>query len=410
MLFILMLQSYSSYACDVLQPDSAIKKEVYPSTFCLTFKNVVPSNANISIDRSFAKNAAFHVKVETVTGDILVNQEFSSASGVDVLNKKLNTNYNTELKVSIETLTNYRIYKFSVIHYLDDVSNTSTIYIGLNSEIYGSNTPPCFGCGGGSQQNFTNMSTAYAVSTTSAITNTTMSEALECTDSNRPPEPPPTSRDDPSTALSINGVLSESQKFIQSANENLTSDGVEAAMLSRAIAMHDYGGALDVGHNPNSDFVGSTSMGNFLYGANMAAMRFTDSAILRASAAIQGLAGRDGSIITAMKNYLTGNGDNIGDQEEVMRGIRYYREVYSKQTNFATSVSCVDSQSIENESQVEDLVELVHSSSVGGGAEGDGDPGDTSGSGSGGGSSGGGSGTGWCFVDDKGTIQYCWME
>tara|TARA_Y100000296_G_C5155562_1_gene248853 strand:- start:1304 stop:1534 length:231 start_codon:yes stop_codon:yes gene_type:complete len=44
---------------------------------------------------------------------------------------------------------------------------------------------------------------------------------------------------------------------------------------------------------------------------NMAAMGLTDSAILRTPSAIQGLAGRDGFITTAMKSYLTGNCDII---------------------------------------------------------------------------------------------------
>lgn len=97
-------------------------------------------------------------------------------------------------------------------------------------------------------------------------------------------------------------------------------------------------------------------------------------------------------------NFITASGDNVGDQQEVLRGIRYHREVFEADSSNVSSLSCEDQESIEN---------------GGSGNTGGGPGGTDSGGGSGAGRNDGyityDSGEEWCFVQ-AGKPTYCWIE
>jgi hypothetical protein len=105
--------------------------------------------------------------------------------------------------------------------------------------------------------------------------------------------------------------------------------GLFAAGIARLIVMHKAGGALDVAHaKDTSDYIGSESMGNFLYGANARAMGFSESVILRGAAGYQPI-GKNGwsSFGQGVYNFMSNTGDNKGDPEQTLAGVRYHDEV-----------------------------------------------------------------------------------
>ncbi|WP_269571444.1 polymorphic toxin type 44 domain-containing protein [Shewanella denitrificans] len=159
--------------------------------------------------------------------------------------------------------------------------------------------------------------------------------------------------------------------------------------------MHRTGGALDVAHSQESDYIGSASMGNFLYGANAKAMGFTESTILRGAAFYQAI-GNDfwSNLPHGIYNYVTNTGDNPGDPEQTLAGVRYHDEVFMKNQSDPSSVSCADAGSAGN-------------ALLPGGGEG-GNPGGGAGGGSGDIGGGSGRGTKWCFYQ-KGFPTYCWI-
>ena len=135
-------------------------------------------------------------------------------------------------------------------------------------------------------------------------------------------------------------------------------------------------------------------MGNFLYGANARAMGFTESGILRGAAFYQPI-GDNGwsSVPEGIYNFITNSGDNPGDPEQTLRGIRYHDEVFMNNQTDSSSTSCLDLITVSQ--------------------------GDTSSPGSGGGSGDTGGGTGggtgqiikygceiWKFPDGNGGYYY----
>jgi hypothetical protein len=177
------------------------------------------------------------------------------------------------------------------------------------------------------------------------------------------------------------------------------------ARAFRARAMHRVGGPLDLAHSTQGGHSGSFEMGNFLYGANAIALGFTPSQVLNGSHAYQAIS--DGGYfqyVEGIYNYMNNTGDNPGDQMEVLRGIRYYQEVFQFSPHNNSSMSCVDSATQSGGG----------STNPGGGGGPGTQPGGGGGSPSGPNNPGGGyiapSGEEWCFVDSRDTVQYCWIE
>lgn len=178
--------------------------------------------------------------------------------------------------------------------------------------------------------------------------------------------------------------------------------------------LHSPGGLLDMSHNNNRTYNSSADMGNFIFGANLAAMGYSETEISSFSAAAQPItdaySSGDWSFSTftqSLQNYLTNTGDNSGDSNMGIRGAKYYNEVVATQNSSNSSVeySCIDEETASSQPAVSgaagysgnawnDMFYISPGTTVNGGS----------------GSNGSGySYTLYCFVQ-KGYPTYCWLE
>lgn len=422
-IFTLLFQ-VKSYAneCATSLPNSSTKISTSSTSKCINVKNVNIQKTYFVADPSFQQNAAYNVKVSTVSGTTILNKDLILPNSMT--SAKLNTQNNTEIRIDLTPLTSNMDYSFYVVHDENTISGETSIYIGLHSKkkvVKEEPKPPtCDRCEINSVGNVQNIGNVENIDKITSVDNdknfinenfnidkistSSASEAPQCSDANRPPESPPTSRTS-GEELNINGVLRESSSWMNKIESTHSYGGQFAAAIARLIVMHKAGGALDVAHASNSDYVGSASMGNFLYGANARAMGFSEFTILRGAAFYQPI-GENGwsSAGQGIYNALTNTGDNPGDPEETLAGVRYHDEVFKKNETDNSSVSCNDAESSGSSG-----------GSVGGGSEGGGDDGFGGvGGGFGGGDigfggNGGGGGTWWCFVQ-AGYATQCWIE
>ena len=384
-------------ACETGNPNSLTNIETQDAIKCI---NLTQLNAEtwFVADSSILKNAAYNIKVTTPDGSVLVNQELSFATNTFTIAQQLQLAGHNEVKITLTPLTGSRNYRFTIIHDHNTVEDLHTIYVGLNSEVLGNNTPP-----GG-------INPMQMFATTVAVNQLT--EASQCNDANRPPTPPPINSNS-GIPFNINGYLRATKEWMQQMHNTMNVGAVDAAALARAYVVHNIDGALDLSHANETSFVGDAAMGNFLFGASMAAMDYDSVFTLRMSAAFQAISD-DGlgwsSVIQGIYNYVTNTGDSPGDPEQVMAGANYYHDVFTANGADSALVSCIDSQSLDQEDGLQEMVDSSPGSG-GGSGEGDGDPGDTGGDtgGNSGGSTGSG-GTVWCFVDSKGDVQFCWRS
>lgn len=304
--------SNSAYSCESLLRNHALDKIIYQNDLCINMNDLALGSSYIFIDSSLKKNAAFTATLDTSSGQNLFSQDFSHASGVFNASMNIGDNYSgTDLVLTLTPTTNYRKYTFTVIHDYNPQEDLSVLYVTLISEVYGSNTPP-IGGGGLNPQSMN-----VVLSSTSSNALNVLTEAAQCSDSNRPPTALPV--DDSGKALDLNGVLRESAAI----RANLTGAGMlnpsnEVAantyLFLRAYIQHKPGGSL--------------AIGNFVYGANMRGMGFSREQILAISAGID--AATNGSfswnekIGHGIMNYITGYGEEAIDVINVTKGMDYY--------------------------------------------------------------------------------------
>lgn len=391
LVFASVMLSFNAFAnnCIVLNPNSNI--ELYTQSqnqsVCISFKNVNIQQTYFVADPSLNKDAAYKIKIQSVSGSVILDKT-QTAAGLST-NAKLNTNYSSEILVTLTPTTQNIGYRYFVIHDENTTSGETSIYIGLVSRKITSNIPPtpptpptnpCKGC-----------YTSYSVGTLPlymASSTASMNEASQCTDANRPPEPAPKNRNT-NEELNINAVLKVSRQWKNEINKTHTHGSEFAAAFARMYVMHRSGGALDVAHTLTTDYVGSAEMGNFLYGANARAMGFPTFVIIRGSAGYQAISDSGwAGFPQGVYNFISNSGDNIGDSEQTMRGIRYYDEVHQNNQGDTSSTSCQDSQTLNGSNNT--------GGGVGGGEGGGGNGGGGVNTFPGGGAGWGGGGGGGC--------------
>lgn len=381
--------------CEDLQPNTNTLLTTTSNTKCVTFKNVNIHDTYLVSDADLREAASYRVKISSPTSSNLLDRSISPS---DVsFQTKVNTQYNTELTITISPQTNGRDYDFYIAHDENTLLNETTIYIGLYSkDILNSIQPPQNGGWQpdtpvnppenpspltpppppGADCDFTNpngpdfaycqpvggLSTlttplrfpslilsANSLTTTTSNSNDTEREAIQCSAENRPPQKAPTHRDT-GEQLNVNNVLRVSEQWAQQAELELTNNAFKTAALLRLKVMHEVGGALDAAHGDNPDYPGTFEMGNFLYGANGSAMGFTEDTLISGGAAFTPI-GQQGwtfsSIAEGVYNYFFGS-DNQGDTDEVIQGIKYYNEVFANNRTDERSFSCLDVETINS--------------------------------------------------------------
>lgn len=306
----------------------------------------------------------------------------------------------------LKPLTHDTEYEFFVVHDENTSTNETMIYIGLNSKYEKPfiEPEPCEGCWINStpiDTQFSNIDIQNQYFTISS----SGADASQCTDANRPPDAAPRNRET-KEELNINSVLRVSKNWAESMKHTHSTTTMYAASFSRMVAMHKKTGALDLSHGRETKYIGSAEMGNFLYGANSRAMGLPEWLIIRGAAGYQAITNHGYTwegFQEGVINFVTNSGDNPGDPEQTIRGIRYHDEVYIYNQNDSRSSSCEDLESKSESSN-------PGSPGAGGGGEGGNSGGNTGGSGGiviGGGGGGGGSKV--CFVQE-GYPTYCWVE
>lgn len=390
--------------CTILSQNTSAAITTKTGTKCIEFRGLNYSKTYFTADPSFQQNAAYDLEIKNGNGKRLLKkvQKASTSS----TNLKLNTYYNTTVRVYLKPLTHDTHYEFFVVHDENTSTNESTIYIGLNSKYEKPfiEPEPCEGCWVNSTPVNTQFSTIIAQNQYNTMSSSG-TDAPQCTDANRPPDAAPVDSKT-NEELNINSLLRVSKSWADSIKHTHSTTTKYAASIARMVAMHRTDGALDLSHGGNTKYTGSAAMGNFLYGANSRAMGLPDWLIIRGAAAYQAISDNKGvwsygSVTQGVVNFIKNDGDNPGDPEQTIRGIRYHDEVFEKNQSDRRSSSC------------EDLESKSESSSpggpVGGGSEGGNTGGNTGGSGGIpiGGGSGGGGGSKTCFVQD-GFTTYCW--
>lgn len=339
--FASVMLSFNAFAnnCIVLNPNSNV--EVYTQSqsqsVCISFKNVNIQKTYFVADPSFNKDAAYKIKIQSVNGSVILDRT-QSASGLTT-NAKLNTNYSSEILVTLTPTTQNMEYKYFVIHDENTTSGETSIYIGLASRKITAYIPPTRPCKDCYTSNSLGTLPLYMASSAGS-----MNEASQCTDANRPPEPAPRNRIT-NEELNINAVLKVSKQWKDEINKTHTLGAQITAAFARMYVMHRVGGALDVAHDSFSKYGGSAEMGNFLYSANARAMGLPASFIIRFSAGYQAISDSGwAGFPQGYYNFTSNSGDNAGDPEQIMRGIRYYDEVHHNNQGDTSSTSCQDSQ------------------------------------------------------------------
>ncbi|WP_223177775.1 polymorphic toxin type 44 domain-containing protein [Pseudoalteromonas fuliginea] len=202
------------------------------------------------------------------------------------------------------------------------------------------------------------------------------------------------------STLNINGVLRTSRNWYAGMKKTHSTTGAIAGGFARLVAMHRAGGALDLAHDDESDYVGSAEMGNFLYGANGRAMGLPGWALIRGAAGYQAISNHGytwRSFSQGVVNFIQDEGDKQGNPAQTIRGIKHHDEVFVHNINNPNKMSCQD---------IESKSENGTSTGPGGGEGGNG------GNNSWGGGQviiGGSGGSKTCFVQD-GFATYCWAN
>lgn len=390
----------SANACDDVLPNTTKKVSAYRETACVNIKNVNLNDTYFVADSSIKKDGAYRIKIKNSSGTIILAEDISFAANQFVIAKKLNNIYSSDISISLQPLTSLVDYTYTVIHDENITTGSTTIYIGLQTV---KSKAPRDPVEPRIQLNSTSFQMqAVSSSLSTAVSTSSIGEAAQCNDGNRPPTTAPVTQTG-NTPLNVNNLLRTSKAWSQKMDQAFPHDIAAAAVFARAYVMHKYCGALDLSHEPDTDFKGSSSMGNFLYGANLRAMGMSTDYILSFSAAAQGRHGTDGSWFKGGVNFILNTGDNLGDPEEVMRGIKYHDEVFDKNQNDSNLLSCLDDESIDSYPEVAEEANDSGSNIGSGGGEGSGDLGNSGGY-LGSGPSGG---EAWCLVQ-SGTVRFCW--
>lgn len=294
-------------ACEDIYPNKKTVIKAYRDTACVDIKLASPTNTYFVADSSIKKDGAYRIKIKNNFGTTILNEDISYSANQFSVAEKLNTLQHSDFTITLEPLTILTDYTYTVIHDSNLESGVSTIYIGLQTVKSEATITPPF------PQNLMMSSTTSTSSTTGTI-----GEVAQCNAGNRPPTLPPRARSN-GKPLNINSVLRTSRDWTAKINNELIhQDAAIAAIVARGYAMHNFGGALDVAHSSQSDYVGTSSMGNFLYGANLRAMGMSADAIIRLSAGTQSLPNK--GWFQGAVDFIFNSGDNPGDPLEGMGG------------------------------------------------------------------------------------------
>ncbi|MCH8493464.1 MAG: hypothetical protein LAT53_09560 [Idiomarina sp.] len=190
----------------------------------------------------------------------------------------------------------------------------------------------------------------------------TMSEALECNDSNRSLTPAPFRGDGSGVEMNVNQILRNERAWAtKNAASGVTmgTGGLMKALAANHLRLfqnHRSNALYDV-KSDLSIWDGDMEFGNFLYGAVLRAHGFPEDLSLRYAAAYKawqdyrngaGSSNAVGAIAQGIVNFITNTGDSEGDQALISRGYHYAKEVWEKNKNDLRAMSCVDHETLQS--------------------------------------------------------------
>jgi hypothetical protein len=120
--------------CEVSLPNSSTELSSLSTSKCIIIKNINIQNTSILADPSYQKNAVYNIEITTVNDDTILNQTILPSTFSNI--KKLNTQQNTEIKVTLIPVTANMEYNFHVIHDENTITGVTSIYVGLHSKKY----------------------------------------------------------------------------------------------------------------------------------------------------------------------------------------------------------------------------------------------------------------------------------
>jgi hypothetical protein len=179
--------------CEVIFPNEYTALYVSDSTKCVTLKHININKINIIADASFQTNASYRITVRTPSNATILDRTVSKFD--DPMIEGLNTQSNSEIEISLEPLTDNRNYNFYIAHDENTDIGETNIYIGLNSSPKSSTTPaPPADPRCDPECHIPQLNQLLISNDTFFMSSSvnTVSEASQCTDQNRPPEPAPT--------------------------------------------------------------------------------------------------------------------------------------------------------------------------------------------------------------------------
>jgi hypothetical protein len=118
--------------CEVSLPNSNTEMSSLSTSKCIIIKNVNIQNTSILADPSYQKNAVYNIKITTVNDVTILDQTILPGTFSNIT--KLDTQQNTEIKVTLIPVSANIEYNFNVIHDENTITGVTSIYVGLHSK------------------------------------------------------------------------------------------------------------------------------------------------------------------------------------------------------------------------------------------------------------------------------------
>lgn len=298
---------------------------------CIQLKNLVSKKTLFSFHPSYENseiinNKTYRVTVKNYNSQTIINSEVANTG----LYKAIELNGHTELKlfISPEKGAYGNNFNFNIIN-VKEYQDISIVMIGVSVKPAPTlPTPPPCKNGICTEPKYKSINLTFMQSLERLQTSSSQVEATQCNDSNRPPNAPPINKLS-NKPFNYNRTFQMAEAEYASWESQFTKPIAEVIVFWTMYQRHKNDAPYDI-KSSRSPYQGNADDGNFLYGGLMAAFGFSKSETQRYSAAYQaiqdnGIAGFPLSIY----NFITNTGDNLSDDEVVIRGWLYKKEVHN---------------------------------------------------------------------------------
>lgn len=343
--FIFFTNFVYSSQCEVVKQNETFTKEGmnYLQEYCFSFTGLSFSSTLISFDPTTAVLGDYSVSIYNNSGHLKFSATVKAKGDINFY--AFPKNEANTLTVKIKPLASGVNYNFDILYDKNNVNNSNVIVIvpRIFLPVTAYTPPPSPSCNPHNQICINPLASSLAVT----------EEAAQCNDLNRPPADLPKERDS-NAYLDINKELKNTYTTYQSLlNQNVGDSNAiiiaESWAFSRMYLRHKVGAELDVKSDKSKYYNGDPAVGNFIYGAMMQVLGFSEISTQRFSAAYQPIEsiGKH-AFPLGIYNYVTNSGDNFGDKAEVTRGWKYAAEVWKFNKDSSYLSSCISTAVKEN--------------------------------------------------------------